>query len=68
MLVPFAEMKAAPFKTYEDIPLLTKEYIVYVAGEAEIENIPLDDINGFMLMLYDAEKRKREEWEDGWVL
>jgi hypothetical protein len=68
MLVPFAEMKAAPFKTYEDIPLLTKEYIVYVAEEAEIENIPLDDINGFMLMLYDAEKRKREEWEDGWVI
>ena len=68
MFVPFAEMKAAPFETYADIPILIKEYIVYVAGEAEIENIPLDDINGFMLMLYDAEKRKREEWEDGWVI
>jgi hypothetical protein len=68
MFVPFAEMKSAPFETYADIPTLTKEYIVYVAGEAKIENIPLDDINGFMLMLYDAEKRKREEWEDGWVI
>jgi hypothetical protein len=47
---------------------MTKEYIVYVTGEKELEQIPLDDINGFMLMLYDAEKRKRDEWEDGWVL
>lgn len=68
MFVPFAEMKTAPFKTYEDIPPLTREYIVYVAGEKELEKIPLDDINGFMLMLYDAEKIKRDEWEDGWVL
>lgn len=68
MYVPFAEMKTAPFATYDDIPLLTKEYIVYVSGDNDIENIPLDDINGFMLMLYEAEKRKRDEWEDGWVL
>jgi len=68
MFVPFAEMKVAPFKTYEDIPQLTKEYIVYVAGEEFLEKIPLDEINGFMLMLYEAEKRKRDEWEDGWVI
>ena len=68
MFVPFAEMKVAPFKTYDDIPALTREYIVYVTDAKMVEEIPLDDINGFMLMLYDAEKRKREEWEDGWVL
>jgi len=68
MFVPFAEMKTAPFKTYADIPQLTREYIVYVAGEKELEKIPLDDINGFMLMLYEAEAKKREEWEDGWVV
>ena len=68
MFVPFAEMKTAPFKTYDDIPALTKEYVVYVAGEKNVEDIPLDDINGFMVMIYEAEAKKREEWEDGWVL
>jgi hypothetical protein len=68
MFVPFAEMKTAPFRTYEEIPALTREYIVYVAGESDLEKIPLDDINGFMLMIYDVEKRKRDEWEDGWVI
>ena len=68
MFVPFAEMKTAPFRTYADIPALTREYIVYVAGVKEPEELPLEDINGFMLMIYDAEKQKRDEWEDGWVL
>lgn len=68
MFVPFAEMKTAPFKTYDDIPVLTREYILYVADVDDVETVPLDDINGFMLMLYEAEARKREEWEDGWVL
>jgi hypothetical protein len=68
MFVPFAEMKTAPFKTYDEIPTLTREYIVYVVGEQILEDIPLDDINSFMLMIYDAEKQKRNEWTDGWVL
>jgi hypothetical protein len=68
MFVPFAEMKVAPFATYDEIPVLTREYIVYVTGEKELETVPLDDINSFMLMIYDAEKQKRDEWEDGWVL
>lgn len=68
MFVPFAEMRCAPFKTYEDIPPLTREYIVYVSGEKNLDSVPLDDINGFMLMLYDYEKQRRDEWEDGWVM
>jgi hypothetical protein len=68
MFVPFAEMKTAPFKTYDEIPTLTREYIVYVVGEKDIEKIRLDDINSFMLMIYDAEQQKRDEWEDGWVI
>jgi len=68
MFVPFAEMKVAPFKCYEDIPQLTKEYIVYVSGEADLENVPLEDINSFMQMLYEIENRRREEYEDGWVI
>lgn len=67
MFVPFAEMKTAPFETYADIPQFTKEYVVYVVGH-DIENIPLEDINSFMVGLYEYEKAKRDEWEDGWVL
>jgi hypothetical protein len=67
MYVPFAEMKIAPFKCYEEIPKLTKEYIVYVCGEQDLENVPLADINSFMAMLYEVELKRREEYEDGWV-
>jgi hypothetical protein len=68
MFIPFAEMKIAPFKTYEEIPVLTREYIVYVAGERDLMNVPLADINSFMAMLYEVETRKRAEYEDGWVI
>jgi hypothetical protein len=68
MFVPFKEMKTAPYKTYEDIPPLTREYIMYVSGQVEWKNIPLEEINSFMLMIYEAEKQKRDEWEDGWVI
>lgn len=68
MFVPFAEMKIAPFKCYEDIPQLTKDYIVYVCGERDLEKVSLEDINSFMEMLYTAELVRREEYEDGWVL
>jgi len=61
-------MKIAPFKTYEDIPVLTREYIVYVAGERDLMNVPLADINSFMAMLYEVETHKRAEYEDGWVI
>jgi len=67
VFIPFAEMKVAPFKTYEEIPVLTQEYIVYVAG-ADLMKIPLADINSFMAMLYEVETRKRAEYEDGWVI
>lgn len=52
----------APFKSYDDIPPLTKEYVVYVADTKSIEEIPLDDINGLVLMLSEAEVQ-----EEGWV-
>jgi hypothetical protein len=67
VFIPFAEMKVAPFKTYEEIPVLTQEYIVYVAG-ADLMKVPLADINSFMAMLYEVETRKRAEYEDGWVI
>ena len=51
----------APFKSYEDIPPLTKEYVVYVADTKSIEEISLDDINGLVLMLSEVEVQQ-EEW------
>ena len=45
------------FKTYEDIPPPTKEYILTVADAKTVEEIPLEDINGFLQML---ELRDRE--------
>lgn len=56
-----SEMKCAPFKSYEEIPLLTREYIVYVSGEKNLDSVPLEDINGFMLMLYEFENRRQNE-------
>lgn len=51
-----------PFKSYEDIPPLTKEYVVYVADTKSIEEVSLDDINGLVLMLSEDEVQ-----EEGWV-
>lgn len=67
MFVPFAEMKTAPFKSYDDIPPLTREYIVYVTEEKVIENIPLEDINTFMTMQYEIENDRLADFEDGLV-
>lgn len=39
-----------------------------MAGEKKVQDIPLEDINDFLLMLYGREKKAREEWDDGWVL
>jgi hypothetical protein len=68
MFIPFKEMKTAPFASYEEIPPLTKEYILYVSAEKEVTDIPLEDINGFLLDLYAYEKAIHEEWSDGWVM
>lgn len=50
----------APFKSYEDIPPLTKEYVVYVADTKSIEEVSLDDINGLVLMLSEVDLHEEE--------
>ena len=68
MFIPFKDIKTVPYAAHEDIPPLIQEYILYVAGEKKVQDIPLEDINDFLLMLYEREKKAREEWDDGWVL
>lgn len=57
-----------PFKTYEDIPVLIRDYVSTVADEKSIMDIPLEDINTFIDGLHQYYETKPELEEDGWVL
>lgn len=60
-----------PFFAYEEIPQLTKEYILTVADANQIEQIPLEEINDFLAGLYQFKGMTIEQadmYEDGWVL
>jgi hypothetical protein len=61
------ECDVKKFYSYEEIPLATREYLLLVADAESITDIPLQDINGFLYGLHDWEKKKLEEWSDGWV-
>lgn len=59
------------FFDYEEIPQLTKEYILTVADVNQIEQIPLEEINDFLAGLYQFKGMTVEQadmYEDGWVL
>lgn len=56
------------YKTYEEIPLLIKEYIQTVAETKNIMEIPLVDINEFLTGLKEYDKMVLSEYDDGWVL
>jgi hypothetical protein len=60
--------KFIKFYAYEEIPQLTKDYLLTVADADFIEEIPLEDINSFLQGLAEYDKQKLAEWEDGWVL
>lgn len=60
-----------PFFDYQEIPQLTKEYILAVADANQIEQIPLEEINDFLAGLYQFKGmtvEQAEQYEDGWVL
>ena len=57
-----------PFRTYEEIPLLIREYVLTVADEKSIMDIPLEDINSFIDGLHKYYENVPETEEDGWVL
>lgn len=60
--------KFVKFYAYEEIPQLTKDYILTVADAEYIEQISLEDINTFLEGLDDHYKAKLAQWDDGWVL
>ena len=57
-----------PFRTYDEIPVLIREYVLTVADEKSIMDIPLEDINTFIDGLHQYYETKSELEEDGWVL
>ena len=56
-----------PFKTYEEIPVLIREYVLTVADEKSIMDIPLEDINSFIDGLHQYYETEQEEHTEGWV-
>jgi len=62
-------MMKTKFLTYAEIPYFEKEYILTVANVKNIEELPLEDINGMFEGFAEYEKQKvNEEYEDGWVM
>ena len=55
------------YKTYEEIPIPIKEYIVTVAEAKTIQEIPLVDINEFLTGLQEYDKITMEN-DGGWVI
>lgn len=56
-----------PYKSYEAIPPLVKDYILTVAEKKHIMSIPLDEINSFLEGLHEYYMTKTETYEDGWI-
>jgi hypothetical protein len=46
------------FKEYTEIPFHLREYFESVAETDSLEEIPLEDINGFMRMMEEVERGK----------
>ena len=56
-----------PYESYAEIPVLVAEYVLTVAAEKHIMDIPLEDINSFLAGLHEHYKTKQEEYSEGWV-
>lgn len=56
-----------PFRTYDEIPVLIREYVLTVADEKSIMDIPLEDINTFIDGLHRYYETEQEEHTEGWV-
>lgn len=57
-----------PFRTYEEIPVLIRDYVLTVADKKYIMDIPLEDINTFIDGLHQYYETVPETEEDGWVM
>lgn len=57
------------YKTYAEIPVLVKEYIMTVADTKDIKELQLEDINSFLTGLEEYDKMVLSEYDEGgWVL
>lgn len=56
-----------PFRTYEEIPILIRDYVLTVADEKRIMDIPLEDINSFIDGLHAYYSTQKEEYSEGWI-
>lgn len=55
------------YQTYDEIPLLMRDYILTVAEEKTIMDVPLEDINSFLEGLHSYYATQKEEYSEGWV-
>lgn len=55
------------YQTYDEIPLLMRDYILTVANRKTIMDIPLEDINSFLEDLHSYYATQKEEYSEGWV-
>lgn len=60
-------MRNKRYKTYDEIPTTVQDYLLTVAGEKHIMDIPLEEINVFLDGLHEYHKSKQEEYSEGWV-
>ncbi len=56
-----------PYFSYDEIPQLMREYMLTVANEKYIMDIPLEDINSYLDGLHEHYKTEQEEYSEGWV-
>lgn len=57
------------YKTYAEIPLVMKQYMITVANVKDVMEIPLGDINIYLDGLNDYYKKSvYHKYDDGWVL
>ena len=65
-------IEGAPvYKDYEEVPVLTRQYIETVADVRTFTQIPLEEINDFLAGLYQFKGmsiEQADQYEDGWVL
>lgn len=55
------------YQTYNEIPLLMREYLLTVAEKRDIMEIPIEDINSYLEGLHSYYTTQKEEYSEGWV-
>lgn len=56
-----------PYRSYNEIPQLMREYLQTVAEKRDIMEIPIEDINSYLDGLHSYYETKKEEYSEGWV-